>query len=75
MAAENNQRRPGDLIINRYMPMATDAEREAARENLYGFVKVLMRIATRRATEETELAIRASNLHAINLEDGSQPSQ
>jgi len=46
---------PGDLILDRYMPDATDEEREAARENLRQYAGIVLRIATRLATEETEL--------------------
>ena len=45
---------PGDLILDRYMPGATDEEREAARENLRAYMKIVVRIATRLATEEFE---------------------
>ena len=55
------KRRPGDVILDRYMPDASPEEREAARTNLYGFVAVLLRIATREATEEAERAIRAKD--------------
>jgi len=45
----------GDLILDRYMPDASDKEREAARENLRQYAEVVLRIATRLATEETEV--------------------
>ena len=60
MPKSSSKRRPGDVILDRYMPDATPEEREAARTNLYGFVAVLLRIATREATEEAEQAIRAN---------------
>jgi len=44
-------RRPGDSIIDRYMPGVTEAAREAARENLYAYVAALLRIANRRQTK------------------------
>lgn len=53
------KRRPGDVILDRYMPDATGEEREAARANLYGFVAVLLRIATREALDNVEKSIRA----------------
>jgi len=46
--------KPGDFILNRYMVGATDEEREAARENLRRYAEVVLRIATRIATEEWE---------------------
>jgi len=48
MDSRQIQHKPGDLILDRYMPNATPAEREQGRENLYAFFAVLLRIATRR---------------------------
>ena len=48
--------RPGDLILDRYMPNASDWEREEARENLKQFAAVILRILTRLATEDMERA-------------------
>ena len=45
---------PGDLILDRYMPDATDEEREAARDNLRQYAEVVLRIAIRLVTEEIE---------------------
>jgi len=45
---------PGDLILDRYMPRATEVERDAARENLREYAKVILRIATRLAKEKAE---------------------
>jgi hypothetical protein len=60
MSKSSPIRSPGDVILERYMPDATAEEREAARANLYAFVAVLLRIATREATEEAEREIRAN---------------
>jgi hypothetical protein len=38
---------PGDRILDRRLPEATVAERQAARERLHAFARVLMDIATR----------------------------
>ncbi len=65
METPQRTRRPGDLIIDRYMPNATEDEREAARANLYAFVAVLLRISTRCANEEYERAIRAKQGGAV----------
>jgi hypothetical protein len=62
------KRRPGDLIINRYMPHASEEEREKARENLYAFVTVLVRIATRLAHEECEQEIRLKGERTVESE-------
>ncbi len=51
---EDSIHRPGDEILNRYMPDATGEEREIARENLRAFAAVAMGIAKRRALEERE---------------------
>ena len=45
----NNASRPGDLILDRYMPEATPAEREEAREQLrkfaHAFIEVFLQLA------------------------------
>jgi hypothetical protein len=51
MVAKNQNRRPGDLILDRYMPNATVEEREAARANLYALLATLIRIEERRLYE------------------------
>jgi hypothetical protein len=66
-------RRPGDLILNRYMPNASGAEREEARENLRAYAAVVLRIATRLATEEYEQAIRAKGADAVPSKSGTIP--
>ena len=47
-------RRPGDLLLDRWMPGATPEERERAHENLRLFAKALYRIAKREVEEEHE---------------------
>lgn len=54
MTQNLKSQRPGDLILNRYMPDATGEEREAARENLREFAVVVAGIAKRLAKEEAE---------------------
>ena len=68
MPKSSPKRLPGDVILDRYMPDASPEEREAARTNLYGFVAVLLRIATREATEEAEQAIRANGGDEVESE-------
>ena len=70
---ESKQRRPGDFILDRYMPDATPVQREEARENLRAYAAVVLRIATRLATEEYEQAIRASGTGAVSFESGTTP--
>jgi hypothetical protein len=62
------QRRPGDIILDHYMPNATDAEREAARENLRSYAAVILRIFTRMAEEEIAREIRANRDCAVDSE-------
>ena len=53
---------PGDLFIDRYMPGASEEEREQARENLRRLIAVLVRINDRvgreRDSRESELCGR-----------------
>jgi hypothetical protein len=62
MPANPTQRRPGDLILDRYMLNATAEEREDARENLRALVRVLMRI-DRRLTKD---AVNELDSHEVN---------
>jgi hypothetical protein len=68
MSKSSPKRRPGDVILDRYMPDATPEEREAARANLYGFVAVLLRIATREALDNVEKSIRANGEGEVESE-------
>ena len=43
----NPKRQPGDIILDRYMPDATPEEQDDARENLYAFAAVILRICER----------------------------
>ena len=45
-------RRPGDLILDRYMPDAPLDVREEARRRLYAYVRTLLRAAERMVREE-----------------------
>jgi hypothetical protein len=45
-------RKPGDLILDRYLPHADKATRDRARENLYRHVAALMQCAAREVREE-----------------------
>lgn len=51
MTAPDKIHQPGDIILDHYMPDATEGEREEARENLRALVRVLIRI-NRRLIEE-----------------------
>lgn len=63
---EKSQQRPGDVILNRYMPNASEAEREDARSNLYALAAVFLRICTRIARERDEEAIRAQRASGVD---------
>jgi len=49
------KRRPGDLIIDRYMPNATPEEREEAHANLRRWVAAMAKVALRVAREQEQL--------------------
>lgn len=68
-----NARRPGDLILDRYMPDASEAEREEARERLRAFARLLLRTGARLAAEAKEEAIRQKGALALESENGNTP--
>lgn len=68
-----SQHRPGDVILNRYMPHATVAEREVARENLRKLARFMLRVEARKAREWREQQIRESGTSEVQLVERSQP--
>ena len=52
--------RPGDIILDRYLPHATSEQREVARENLRRLARLLIRVHERLAREKETPAIRAN---------------
>lgn len=50
----NPRRRPGDDILDRYVPHLSGSDRELARERLQKLVALLARIAVRQVREESE---------------------
>ena len=54
MEGSRPDRKPGDLILDRYLPNATPAEREEARENLRAFAEVVFSVERRRALSHVE---------------------
>jgi hypothetical protein len=54
-------RRPGDLIIDRYVKDCSPEEREDARENLRAYARVLARIGERVYDERSSTSHRTSN--------------
>ena len=53
------QCRPGDIILDRYMPDATTEQREEARANLKTYAAVFMRINQRLARDAGDKEARA----------------
>jgi hypothetical protein len=51
--------RPGDIILNKYMPNASHEERELARESLKRLARLLLRVHERLAVDNSHTAIRA----------------
>ncbi len=60
--------RPGDIILDRYLPHATEEEREVARENLRRLARLLIRVHVRRALDNPQKAIRANPEPALESE-------
>jgi hypothetical protein len=60
--------RPGDIILDRYLPHATDEERETARENLRRLARLLIRVHERLALDNPQSAIRANGVPALESE-------
>ncbi len=52
MTNETSEKRPGDLFLDRYMPTASDEEREEAYENLRGLIAILIEIDDRLTREK-----------------------
>ena len=46
--------RPGDVILDHFVPHLDAAHRELARERLQGLAKLMLRIAMRKVREERE---------------------
>ena len=54
MQNKQQERRPGELFIDRYMPKATEEAREEAYANLKALVALLVQIDERLALEDQE---------------------
>lgn len=73
MVTNNANRRPGDLILDRYMSNATEEEREVARENLRTYALVVVGIVRRLVLEEGERAVRARTDSTVELPERQPP--
>jgi len=61
-------RRPGDLILDHYMPNASEEEREAARANLKAYVSVVIEICSRLEREAGDKGIGANSTQGVESE-------
>lgn len=73
MSTNKSSRRPGDLILDRYLPNATEAQREEARENLKALMAALVRIDERLAQEAVDKAIRLKADNSIDSGGADAP--
>ena len=73
MDTSQRDHRPGDLIIDRYMPNASEDEREAARESLRRLARILIRIEDRLAQEWYERRTREPGEGAVKCEERDSP--
>jgi hypothetical protein len=64
-------RRPGDLILDHYMPNATEEQREEARSNLKAYVAAVIGIRQRLDREAGDKEIRAKA--DVDVESEAQP--
>jgi hypothetical protein len=65
------QRRPGDLILDRYMPNATPEQREEARTNLRAYAAVLLEIGQRIAHADGDKVIGENRGSDVDSEIGA----
>jgi len=63
---KTQERIPGDLFLDRYMPTAGEEEREAARERLCSLVRILVAIDERLVRKDGENVIRANPGGAVD---------
>ena len=60
--------RPGDIILDRYLPNASPEKREEARENLRRLGRLLIRVHRRLAVDNPQSSIRANDVPGIESE-------
>jgi hypothetical protein len=59
-------RQPGDLILDHYMPDASEEEREEARRHLKAYAAALLRVQQRLLREKQDSATRAKDGGGVN---------
>ena len=62
------QHRPGDRILDRYLPHASSEKREEARENLKRLARLLIRVHERLSLDNPQQAIRANEDSTVESE-------
>ena len=60
--------RPGDIILDRYLPNASTEKREEARENLRRLGRLLIRVHERLAVDNPQASIRANGVAGLDSE-------
>lgn len=60
--------RPGDIILDRYLPDASPEQREEARENLRRLARLIVRVHERLARERGDKSIRANSTAELESE-------
>lgn len=50
--SEGPKHRPGDIILDHFVPHLTGTDRELARERLQGLAQLMLRIAIRKVEED-----------------------
>jgi hypothetical protein len=58
--------RPGDIMLDRYLPNASPEKREEARENLQRLAGLIVRVHSRLRTTNPQLAICADDNFALD---------
>ena len=61
-------RKPGDIILDRYLPHATAEEREAARENLRRLARLILRVQARLARDNPQPRTRGTSNPTVESE-------
>ena len=64
--------RPGDIILDRYLPGASEEKREEARENLKRLARLFIRVRERLSRDNPQGTIRA--IAEPRLESESLPT-
>jgi hypothetical protein len=60
--------KPGDYILDRYLPHASAEKREEARENLRRLARLLIRVHTRLARDNPQEKIRGNDGDEVDSE-------